>query len=102
MSDDDELEAYGPVRAMQAVALRLFRDKLEATAPKLKELEASLDAATMDKVGTLMADLMTMGVVLSLHMDPDGGRFDGVSMGDVITRLARELSLEDNEERTLN
>lgn len=103
MSDDnDELEAYVPVRAVQAVALRLFRDKLEATVPTLKELEAALDEATMEKVGVLMADLMTMGVVLSLHMDPDGSRFDGVSMGDAITRLARELSLEDDEERTLN
>lgn len=82
--------------------MRLFRDKLEVVAPKLKELEASLDEATMDKVGSMLADLMTMGVILSLHMDPEGSRFNGVSIGDVITRLARELSLEDNEERTLN
>ena len=102
-NDDGELEAYVPVRAVQAVAIRLFRDKLEAIVPTLKELEASLDKDTMDKVGALVADLMTMGVVLSLHMDPEGGRFDGVSMGDAITRLAHELSMEDDEEkRTLN
>jgi hypothetical protein len=104
MTDDNDepMEAYVPVRAMQAVALRLFRDKLEATRATLKELEAALDEATMEKVGMLMADLMTMGVVLSLHMDPDGSRFDGMPMGDAIQMLASELAASTGEERTLN
>jgi hypothetical protein len=101
-NDDEPMEAYVPVRAVQAVAIRLFRDKLEATVPTLKELEAALDEATMEKVGVLMADLMTMGITLSLHMDPDGSRFDGMPMGDAIQMLASELAASTGEERTLN
>jgi hypothetical protein len=102
MTDEDEdgMEAYVPVRAVQTVALKLFEKKLEATIPQLKEIEADIGEEAMEKVSVLIADLMTMGITLSLHMDPDGSRFHGVSMTDVINQLADELSLE--EERTIN
>ena len=89
-----------PIRAVQTLALKLFQSKLEATVPMLKAIEADVGEAAMEKVGVLVADLMTMGIVLSLHMDPEGSRFDGVSMADAINRLADELSLE--EERTIH
>lgn len=107
--EDHDGNYYVSVSAVQKLAASVAEKFMDAHLETMRLLSSYLDDAMIDdparhllaKVGAAIGHGATLPVMLSVMMDPNGKRFEGMSYADILEVLG-SAPTEEGEERSIH